>query len=317
MSKWKWFIVIAIALGIGLTLFFVLSKSSTPAAIKGTSKLLDKTTYNPSVFKYRDKQVVLARGADYARGSLRGSAANLLNPTIRNRLHVQGDDSTFRTVSTYQFDEDARGFVYKDRPYAILTTKKDDSNGRYMVLYRFNETITNIEQRTPLIWPDAGPLQKNWIPFVHDDTLYCIAFTAPSRVILRVDVDTGKCETAYKTTHPGISDWIRGSTQCVTVMYNNEEYFMSTGHIKYRFSGFEHMFYLFESSPPFGIKYITDFFVFDRSHDRTWDIPHSSEYAAGMILDGENIIISYGVFDREGWQRTVKLADILPMFRPI
>lgn len=61
-------------------------------------------------------------------------------------------------------------------------------------------TVTGWPAGAPMKSPDREPLQKNWLPFVHDGTLYA-EYSIEPRVVLRIDPYSGECTLVGRCGH--------------------------------------------------------------------------------------------------------------------
>jgi predicted GH43/DUF377 family glycosyl hydrolase len=172
---------------------------------------------------------------------------------------------------------------------------------------------SDIFRITPKEYPQ---LQKNWTSFIYNGELYFIKNITPHR-IYKYSLET-KTLTFISESNWS-NKWIydlefRGNTNPVKLPDNN---FLGTFHttanitiggIDYRF--YDNGFYIFNGTPPFKpIKMLPQTFLPAESCDLTFNWkknPYVNEhkekflctFPAGMILNGDKIIISYGNSDK-------------------
>jgi predicted GH43/DUF377 family glycosyl hydrolase len=182
------------------------------------------------------------------------------------------------------------------------------------------------------ITPEDYPsLQKNWTNFVHNNELYFIKNITP-HTIYKFDLKEKKLINFNEMTWN--NKWFynlefRGNTNPVRLPDNN---FLNTFHttfrttidgINYRF--YDNGFYIFEGKPPFKpIKMMTQTFLPAESCDLTFnwkENPFTNKFndkffcvfPAGMVLNGDDVIISYGNSDKFIDIGTYSLNEIMKL----
>jgi hypothetical protein len=148
--------------------------------------------------------------------------------------------------------------------------------------------------------------QKNWMPAPeHNDNLLRFVYRCDPTVILCFhDVEK---RVAPEVSHPGpvIARHFSGGSQAIPIddgrlaLVHEGVDFEDGGRVyTHRWIWFDLAWHLTRVSSPF---------VF---HDR--DV----EFAAGLACRGDDLLISYGIRDREAWLATVPLAEVLPLLAP-
>jgi tetratricopeptide (TPR) repeat protein/predicted GH43/DUF377 family glycosyl hydrolase len=148
--------------------------------------------------------------------------------------------------------------------------------------------------------------EKNWMPVSPhgDDTLRFIYSTSPV-VVLRYD---DAAETVSpEIIHPGpnIARNFSGGTQAIAVdggrlvLVHEAVNFNDGGRVyTHRWAWFDAGWNLAKVSPPFRFE------------------ETGVEFAAGLARSGEDLVISYGVWDREARLASLPLAEVLPLLAP-
>lgn len=173
--------------------------------------------------------------------------------------------------------------------------------------------------------------EKNWVPFVYNQTLLLSYSLDPHRVFLPL-IGTGSCvEIASSVADLGW-DWgvLRGGT---TALFLEEEgeylsFFHSSVDLGTVHSGgkkMSHYFmgaYTFQKDPPFAITRISPEpivakgFYSGESYKPYWK-PVRCVFPCGHIVEGDHIWISYGRQDHECWLVKLDKTALLESLRSI
>ncbi len=159
---------------------------------------------------------------------------------------------------------------------------------------------------------DFSKSAKNWVPIVHEDTLYFAYSLYPHRIVRPV-WGTGTCEEVATTTSH--ISWaygqLRGGTPAVK---DGDEYLalfhssISMTSVHSRGIKVPHYVmgaYTFSETIPFAITRISPEpivgkgFYSGPSH-HTWK-PLRVVFPMGLVIDGNTLLVSYGVQDHEIW----------------
>ena len=174
--------------------------------------------------------------------------------------------------------------------------------------------ICNAQRLMQFEGADDGVREKSWTPFVFEDSLLLSYSISPHLIFYPVP-GTEQCETVAETACPFPWDWgiLRGGTQALLI--DTGEYltfFHSVKLMKTLHSDgkeVEHYFmgaYTFAPTPPFHIlRYTSDpivarGFYSGESYRPHWK-PIQCIFPAGMMIEGNTIIVSYGRQDHEMW----------------
>jgi predicted GH43/DUF377 family glycosyl hydrolase len=154
------------------------------------------------------------------------------------------------------------------------------------------------------------PIEKNWMFFESGDQVYCTYSISPHQ-ILKVDIsrsDQIVCEPAYKTDWEDTYSPYFNDLRCSTPPVKIEDRFFSVTHSRHSYNGGLHSvcgFYEFESNPPFRVlRHSPRPFTFPgQEYKYTMDPLHKAVtqgiYTCGLIREGEQIILSYGLLNEK------------------
>ena len=133
---------------------------------------------------------------------------------------------------------------------------------------------------------DLDKIQKNWMPFIYNDSLYCVYSVSPHK-ILKVNVDSGMCELVH-TTYYDITGDYRGGSNIITY----KDQYLGVIHIRKSLTEYLTYFYTFKTQPPFQVTYISKPFLFNSDNPVI-------EFASGLQQNGDQFFLSYGLWDCE------------------
>lgn len=175
--------------------------------------------------------------------------------------------------------------------------------------------------------------EKNWVPLsagrasmpprpaeAIDAPLY-FEFLVEPRVVIRMNDSGASAETDVVqpiTSSPTLflqqqllnSGTIRGGTPSLLLPRGN--LYLGLGHMlrNEALQNYEHIFYMFEASPPFRIVGHSDLFIFPQDSPR---LQPYVQFANGMsfLPDGSTVLIGFGVRDCDAYFVTIPLARIM------
>lgn len=280
---------------------------------------------NPSLIKHGDGYTCLVRTVNYIRENAkytffstdRKIRSKCLQIKLDKDLNVidqtEIDQSSRNVINDHEWNgiEDSRIFKYKGELFCIYTAP--DVIGEttsVMGIYNIDKSKWYIIDS-----PVKGRTEKNWTPLVKDNALYLIYSWEPL-VIYTLNLDSleegNKLELVeFKRESTNLSlDGFRGGSQFIEYKYNGTRHWLTCVHevdisdayiYIHRFILMNENFEIIATSIPFYLKEI--------------DI----EFCAGMDydLDGENILLSFGLKDRQALIKKVKLTDINELLIPI
>jgi tetratricopeptide (TPR) repeat protein/predicted GH43/DUF377 family glycosyl hydrolase len=148
--------------------------------------------------------------------------------------------------------------------------------------------------------------QKNWMPASEDDgSLLRFVYRLDPTVILRFDDVENRVAPDVSHPAPVLARHWRGSSQAILIaggrlaLVHEGVDFEDGGRVyTHRWIWFDLEWHLTRVSSPF---------IF---HDR------GVEFAAGLAQWGDELVISYGIWDREAWLATVPVEEVLPLLAP-
>ena len=154
--------------------------------------------------------------------------------------------------------------------------------------------------------------EKNWSPFVHDDTLMLLYSIHPT-VVLECDHHTGVCTKRYFTTDthmsiPSTAHYLRGGSQLVRV----GEYYLGVCHTCQDGSAnYRHAFYLCDAYPPFSLARLSPWFILPAKNNQQNGYRPDIQFVSGIYVDDIWCYLSYGISDCSYNIVKVKLSSVL------
>ncbi|MFN8590994.1 MAG: glycosyltransferase [Thermomicrobiales bacterium] len=217
------------------------------------------------------------------------------------------DDSRFRPepppfpVSGF---EDNRLVYHRGAWWTSATVRDRSVSGICQIaLSRIEDaTVTDVH----LLSDASTRHEKNWMPVVHgsSEPLRFIYSSSPV-VILRYDDETGKAEPDLIQPGLPIARSFSGGTQVIPLndghlcLIHDRANFDDGGRV------YTHRWVWFDAN--WQISLISYPFLLQE---------RGIEFAGGLAQMGDDLVISYGVWDREAWLATVPLAEVLPLLAP-
>ena len=168
--------------------------------------------------------------------------------------------------------------------------------------------------------PESEPIQKNWLPFVHRDTLL-VEYSVEPRIVLRVDPASGDCypafgQSSFPRLHQLAQQRGRVSGGAPPVLLSERGVFLGLAHVKEsvrkphltgtKHMVYRHLFYAFEAAPPYAVVAASEPFSLPRTERRgpvcdkgPPEAPPTVQFASGMVLDNERrtVLVSYSELD--------------------
>jgi len=277
------------------------------------------TAFNPSLVRWRGSLLLSFRIYSENR-----SANDIGFVWLDDALNVVSEPKVLQMNFLDNFcgpkRQDPRLIVLQDRLYIVYNNMLSIApvpEVRRMAVAEVEYDGVNFFSRQSEVFVDFAGANfsrsaKNWVPIVHDDTLYFAYSIYPHRIV-RPIWGTGSC-LDVGTTVGGISwdyGFLRGGTpavqdgdEYVAIFHSSIE--MESVHSKGRKVPHYVMgAYTFSAEPPFAITRISQEpivgkgFYSGPSH-HTWK-PLRVAFPMGLVMDGETLLLSYGVQDHEIW----------------
>jgi predicted GH43/DUF377 family glycosyl hydrolase len=296
--------------------------------VKGEHLLPSPRHWNPGLLRYKGRLWLSYRyhlGLEHASRSATAMVPidkNTFQPTMRSQhLNLPA------TVGDEHF-EDARLFMFRGEPhisYTQMTGYRPGVDYNCTIKYarlKLKGSTWHVEES----WqPDYGrnsgyAKEKNWIFFEHDGQLWCIYQDHPTRKVIRLE--GAKVVEEHETSAPSWA-WgeVRGGTpplpygenQMIAV-FHSSLHTEDPPHFRRYYGGA----YLFDAKPPFAIQAISskplmagselDNHGFDPRWSAGWKpfIP----FPGGLVQNGEDWIVSFGVNDWQSAVGTIKKDQI-------
>lgn len=200
--------------------------------------------------------------------------------------------------------EDARLFRHRDAWWFSATVRDRHPLGICQIaLVKLEET----QAQDMHLFSDAGDgNEKNWMPApVDDGSLLRFVYRCKPTVILRFDDATNHVVPEVSHVGPVIARHLSGGSQAILMdggrlaLVHEAVDFEDGGRV------YTHRWIWFDSA--WRLVLLSSPFIF---HDR------GVEYAAGLARRGDDLIVSYGIGDREAWLATLPLEEVLPLLAP-
>lgn len=242
----------------------------------------------------------------------------LLDDSLRPISEPQLLDTRFDNTKTPSQSEDARIFAYNDRLYLLYNDNVDRVNPstqyrRDMYLAELIETDGKYEMTPPLKLCHeekyGGQLwQKNWVPFVWNDTLLYAYSIIPHEILYDQNQD-GMCSPLYATEAQNRWSWgpLRGGTPALLVDGEYLAFFHSSVYTSSKASGGKKMWhyymgaYTFSAEPPFEITKISQKPIVEKTFYTKSDFNKRVIFPGGFVVMEDKIYFSYGKDDTQSW----------------
>ena len=238
--------------------------------------------------------------------------------TTRNYLLDLGDDGTVVRSQALQIVpdgppvhpaarvrgvEDLRLVRIGDRWLASGTVRDRNPEQRCEVaLMSIDES--GINGLTVLTGPEPDRPQKNWMPFVHDDTLHFVYWCSPT-VVLRYDEGTGALTKVADHEGPAVAEGFRGGSPGVPV---DDGYVFAVHEVRVVDGERTYAHRLVRMSRDLVIDAVSPRFCFERS---------GVEYCAGLAVHGDELLLAVGIGDCEARVYHLPAAAALDLLRPV
>lgn len=283
---------------------------------------------NPSLCKINDRHsdvIISIRGINYHYNILGGIYEMKEYIKTETFLHYPPDNNLLYIncplpdqIDTFPCDikgvEDLRLFMYRKELFAIGTSRefsKDNHNRMILVnitrqksvlLYGFNDHLT----------------QKNWSPFIKDDSIHVIYSYTPL-IVLKIDEQNGKVTQVWNNNQDvsfDFSSW-RGSTQLIPLDSNPD----STHDTKDYLTVIHQVGTRYLDNGRIGRYYYHRFVCIRYNNNKKdWRIHSYSypfyfkektiEFASGMVQVKKDLIITFGFEDRLPYMVTLPIESV-------
>lgn len=273
--------------------------------------------FNPSIFQY-DKTIYYTHRIHRGKASIdKGILKYISKKTDRSRTLITNNIN--RWLVTYRdlhIDrngfQDPRAIVFKNK-YLLLIANDEDLETGLNQMYVLQFLLSDLKPSNTTITPikiinlkyGIHRIQKNWMPFVHNEELHFI-YNMNQFIILRADLKTGSCEKIIEQTY-SISRELRGGSNVIS--WKSEKFgnvYLGITHTRYVMI-YVHNFFIFNSN--LRLIAVSDSFIIKDKHllfvnEKTLQLFKSTkriqdkiQYVAGILQQENNFHITYGESD--------------------
>lgn len=282
---------------------------------------------NPSILKTEDGYELICRAVNYTQ-----TGAKIFNTIdesgiFRTKNFLVHYDREFKLQSQHEIIEnlprerrscivqgleDCRIVGYDKGLWFTCTTSDTNPTGQRQVSLcklagEKKGGIVEVERLIPLLGPDLNRCEKNWLPFVKNETLFAIYSYSPF-IVFKPDIETGECDTVYRYETALDFTGFRGSA----------------GPIPFD-DGYLILVHEVAVLPEYERCYLHRFVFLDKHFEmqrvsRPFTFRHNGvEFCCSMVMDhsGTNLIMPLGIEDHEAYLCTVDLETVRSLLHPL
>ncbi|HSX12519.1 MAG TPA: hypothetical protein VLF61_03430 [Rhabdochlamydiaceae bacterium] len=230
--------------------------------------------------------------------------------------------------------EDARIFAYKNKVYLIFNDNPEvispslaERRDMYMAELTYNGALFTLSKPIKLIHTEkyySRLWQKNWSPFIWEDTVL-LTYTINPHEVIYPNLMDGNCYPCYQTT--GKINWhfgeLRGSGPSLLDEGEYLSFFHSGIYTATEASfgnGMWHYYmgaYTFSSDPPFEMTKISPFPIIAEGFYTPSEYEKRVIMPGGFVICGPLIHVAYGKDDREIWIATIDKKALKQSMVPV
>jgi len=285
------------------------------------------TACNPSIVRWHDK-LILSFDA-YSEG--KEDQPDLMGLAILDEdFNITGNPQILDVPKNLW--QDARLVVLNNALYLVFNGAIDGGVRRtFIAQAHYNSKKFSIESpRAFLHFPGENPNQweRNWIPFVYDNSLFLATQLSPHR-ILRPVPESSECEEVVSSNFS--SSWTWGTPKTGTTALLDGEHYLALFHsvkvmpsIHSEGKPIQHYFmgaYTFEDRPPFRITGISKEPIigkhFYHGPEYTMCKPCRVVFPCGFIMDEQFIWVVFGRQDHEMWMAKLEKRGLYENLVPV
>ena len=273
---------------------------------------------NPSIHPIAENRRAYVRMVNYRQ---EGEDYHVHDPgrIVHTKPHIAAIDTDLRATGIFELNdltgisrsdvfairgfEDFRIFSYDGADYAAASIRNADSSGivqQFLLTIQGNEIVQAVAMSGP-----ADGHQKNWMPVVgHEDMLF--VDTCYPKQIRQHDPSTGRTNVVSRVATSPLFSRFRGGSQLVPWHGG----YLSVVHEVLQYGGIERV-------------YLHRFVKFDlhlnitHCSDQFFLLKRGVEFCAGMRIESESVILSFGVDDRHAWLARISESEVLASLRSI
>jgi len=272
---------------------------------------------NPSIANDQDRFLAVVRSVNY---ELDGGEYRIADPdgVVRTVNSLVALDRELAVVAQTTLEEparparhrtgvagfeDCRLFSWRNRWWATATSRDLDGHGRCRQVL-LSIAAPAVEVAAVLEGPDPMRHEKNWMPFVVGDGL-CFVYACRPFTVLWWDPVAGRPREILRTKTDHRFAGLRGGSQGLPV----DDGYLFVVHEVRRSSTVRHYAHRFISVDgslrPTGIS-------------RPFVFLHAGiEFCAGIARRGEEVVLSFGIDDRQGATAVLPLDAIIDVLEPL
>lgn len=146
--------------------------------------------------------------------------------------------------------------------------------------------------------------EKNWMPVVYGDTGIVFVHSIAPTIVVRLDFATREVTRLARRRAPNLARHLRGGGQVLPMAGG----WLAIAHDAVSFEGgarvYAHRWIWFDAE--WRLRRISPAFVLQE---------RGIEFAAGLVREGSELLLTYGVHDREAWLSRVALVEVMSMLQ--
>jgi tetratricopeptide (TPR) repeat protein len=213
----------------------------------------------------------------------------------------------YATTSWVQGIEDPRLVRWREGWWFVANSRVIDPRGNPLTLLgRLDDEAMEVTFLTPLTYANSREVEKNWLPFVHEDRLLLVYASDPM-IVLEPDLDSGRCREVHVEDSSFNVDRYRGSAP--PMPYRNG-YLYTIHEASYLDNRRIYLHRFVEMDRQFQITRVS----------RLFHVWHTGvEFNCGMCLNhaGDALLLTFSYEEEQSWLLNVPLAEVERMLLPV
>ncbi len=297
-----------------------------------------ENAHNPSIIPYKDGYLLsfryIGRFPEWSQDiRLIPSASFIGLAFLDKQFKVKKKSVQLLEIQSFSDDfslyaEDGRLLVFQDRIFLVFNDFPAPLPQYIRRLYLAEITHENgrwilKKKALPLFLENMNRIEKNWVPFFHNQSLYFIYGEEPHRVIA-CDLSTGYCRKVDERTVN--LDWPYGIIRGGTPALNIDDQFLTFYHSSFVESDYDSRLYfmgayIFDPFFPFIIRAFTPLPIgLKEYYEGTSSKKHSTKkvvFPGGYVREGNAIHLAWGKDDKMIMITTLDLERLLKSMKKI
>jgi len=276
---------------------------------------------NPSILQTSSGYNIICRTVNYIKN---GYNFKIYHPknisitrnyflTLDNDLNTLSQSEIIESLDRVKFPKDYRGLedcrIFSYQGHHWFTCSNWDTHFMSYAKISLCRLASDNSTVDFLLWlqgPNPTRHEKNWLPFIKDNTLLLIYSFSPF-VIYRPDLDTGLCYTVIRHQHNYDLSRFRGSAS--PIPFNDGYLLIIHETLDHSIRYYYHRFLWLDAD--LAIRKLSYPFYFKKK---------GTEYCSGLSYSNSNdneLIIAIGVDDREAYLLTVGVSLVNSMLHDL